>query len=183
VRTAGLTDAWEIELPHIPFSFEFDSRLVPESLFALADHARGEQIARAVRLEAVSPDDAPSRFLDLNGLMALRDPPRLAVATPLPCDLAHSVAIEIEGIPGRHPSTELILSGQGEAREGPSTVAFVSLGPILPLPEDAIVRPGVRRLRAVLTAVPDHGWADPDVRSIWPGTIETDWVEVEVVRK
>jgi hypothetical protein len=28
----------------------------------------------------------------------------------------------------------------------------------------------------------DSGWYDSYVRSIWPGTIETGWVEVEVVR-
>ena len=38
-------------------------------------------------------------------------------------------------------------------------------------------------LRARLVPDPDRGWADPEVRSIWPGTIVTDWVEVEVVRR
>ena len=41
VRTVGLTDSWELELPHIPFSFEFDPRLAVDALFALPDDARG----------------------------------------------------------------------------------------------------------------------------------------------
>ena len=44
-------------------------------------------------------------------------------------------------------------------------------------------RPGMRRIRAVLTADPDRGWGEPGVRSIWPGTIISDWVEVAVVRR
>jgi hypothetical protein len=35
----------------------------------------------------------------------------------------------------------------------------------------------------LLTADPDRGWADPDVRSIWPGTIATDWIDVAIVRR
>jgi hypothetical protein len=37
-------------------------------------------------------------------------------------------------------------------------------------------------VRALLTADADKGWADPDIRSIWPEPIVTDWIEVEVVR-
>ena len=31
--------------------------------------------------------------------------------------------------------------------------------------------------------LPESGWADPEVRSIWPGRIQTNWVEVEIVRR
>jgi hypothetical protein len=27
------------------------------------------------------------------------------------------------------------------------------------------------------------GWADTDVRSLWPGRAHTNWVEVEIVRR
>jgi hypothetical protein len=57
------------------------------------------------------------------------------------------------------------------------------LGSVEPLPEGAIERPGTRRLRARLVADADRGWADPDVRSVWPGVIETGWVEAEVIRR
>ena len=52
VRTAGLTDSWEIELPHIPFSFEFDPRLEVDSLLALAGRRAGRGHRGAVRLVA-----------------------------------------------------------------------------------------------------------------------------------
>jgi hypothetical protein len=38
-------------------------------------------------------------------------------------------------------------------------------------------------MRVILTADPELGWTDPEVRSLWPGTIETRWVEVEIVRR
>ena len=38
-------------------------------------------------------------------------------------------------------------------------------------------------MRALLTADADKGWDDPDVRSIRPEPIVTDWIEVEVVRR
>ena len=101
VRTVGLTDTWQIDLPHIPFAFEFDPRLEVGSLLASPDDARGEVMGRSVRLEA--PDDSEaqsSRFLVLNEAMTLRHPPRIVLESPLPCDLAHTVAIEFEGIGG-----------------------------------------------------------------------------------
>ena len=44
-------------------------------------------------------------------------------------------------------------------------------------------RPGPRRVRALLEAAPESGWADPEIRSIWPGRMPTNWVEVEIVRR
>src|SRR5207237_460547 len=117
-----------------------------------ADDARGEAIARAVRLDPAAPT-APA--LDLNATLALRAPPALAVTTPLPCDLAHTVALEFEGIPGQFAAGAVVLSGQGLARGGPESVLHFPLGPIDPLPPEAIDRPGSRRLRAIVTADPD----------------------------
>jgi hypothetical protein len=186
VRTKGLSGGWEFELPHMPFSFEFDPRLALEALFAQADDARADAFARSVRLEpAVASETGPSAFLELNAEMALRDPPAIVATTPLPADLAHAVTVEIDGIPGRFSSTELIVADQGRVPEttGASPLVRCPLGPIPGLPAGTVVRPGPTRVRAILTADPDRGWGDPDVRSIWPGTIETNWVDVEVVRK
>jgi len=38
-------------------------------------------------------------------------------------------------------------------------------------------------MRVILSADPDKGWADPEIRSIWPGRIVTDWVDIRVVRR
>lgn len=186
VRTAGLTDHWEVELPQMTSSLEFDSRLLPEALLTLADEARGEAIARSVCLKTrPATESQPPTFAPLNDAFAIRDLPELTVATPLPCDLAHAAALEFEGVAGRFDAGSVVLSGQGDVGAIPAaaTAERFPLGPIAPLPADAIDRPGPRRMRAVLTADPDRGWADPDVRSIWPGTIETEWVEVQVVRR
>jgi len=188
VRTAGLTEAWEIELPHIPFGFEFDPLLAVEALFALPDHARAETFAHAVRLRTGTrgpvSGDAPSEFLPLNEGLAIRDVPAIEVDVPLPCDLAHGVEFEFEGVPGHFTAGAVIIGGQGVVGEGvaPGPLRF-PLGPVAPVPPAAIDRPGPRRLRARLVPDPDRGWADPEVRSIWPAEVETGWVEVEVVRR
>jgi hypothetical protein len=184
VRTAGLTGPWELELPQMPWSFEFDPNLSVDALFTLPDTARGEAFSSAVRLVASEPGERRgAAFLDLNTDMALRNPPEVTVSLPLPCDLAHTVALEIEGIPGRFVAGEVILSGQGLRGAASESVRSFALEPTAPATLERLDRPGPYRIRAVLEPDAERGWADPDIRSIWPEPIVTDWVEVEVVRR
>ncbi len=188
VRTTGLSGRWEIEPPHIPFSFEFDPNLRIESMLALPDAGRGELIAHALRLEPfLARNGEPSRYLVVGNEWALRNPPRLAITAPLPCDLAHAIWIELEGVPGRLPAGQLVLCSQATplpaSTDSRSQIERYELSASSSLPRDAIERPGTRRMRVVLEADPGCGWADPDVRSIWPGRLETAWAEVEIVRR
>jgi hypothetical protein len=188
VRTAGLTDSWAIDLPQVPFHFEFDPVLRLDAILTLADATRDESITRAIRLEPVlAADGEPARYLLLSGDWTIRNAPRVAVATPLAADLAHAISIEFEGLSGRFPAGLLILSGQGIARLGSTEAEPVTrrfdLGPISSLPPAVIERPGVRRARIGIEPDLDRGWADPNIRSIWPGRTETNWVEVEIVRR
>jgi hypothetical protein len=182
VRVVGLTDSWEIELPQIPFSFEFDPILSIDALSTSLDDARSPDFERAIRLEPAESHDGGSRHVYLNPELVLRDPPQLIVTTPLPADLAHLLAIEIEGVPGRFRSGSVVVSGQSGSSGAVGSRNFPILE-IAGLPLDAIDRPGERRIRAILTADPDLGWADPDVRSLWPGTVTTDWATVRVIRR
>jgi hypothetical protein len=188
VRTVGLTDAWQIDLPHIPFPFEFDPRLEVGSLLASPDESRGETIGRSLRLEApADPDSRPAGFLALNEEMTIRNPPQIVVTSPLPFDLAHTVAVEFEGNAGRFDAGKLIVSGQGGRADDRAAIGFAprpfDLGPLGHVPKEVIGHPGTWAMRAILTADPDLGWTEPDVRSIWPGTIETGWVDVEIIRR
>jgi hypothetical protein len=188
VRTAGLSDAWEIELPHVPFQFDFDPVLRLDAILALTDAVRDEAIARAIRLEpAPIPDSGSPRLVPLGGEWMLRHPPRLAVETPLPSDLAHQVSIEFEGDAGRFSAGTLILSGQGLAHRAASPTTAESrrfdLELVMALADGVIEQPGMRRMRAHLVADPQLGWAHPEIRSVWPGDAETNWVEVEIVRR
>ncbi len=178
----GSPSGWELDLPHIPFSFELDPGLRVDALLAPHDEAREAAMNRAVALRPMSsPDGAPSRFVPLNRDLLLRDPPALVVSVPLPCDLAHAAFLEFEGVPGRFAAGEVVVCGPGPtATGGVRTIPLDVRGPI---PPDAIERPGEVRVRAVLEADPHRGWADPDVRSIWPGTIVTDWATARVVRR
>jgi hypothetical protein len=183
VRVVGLTDEWEIELPHLPFSFEFDSILSVDALLTSPDDARAAVFARSIRLEPPEGLDSGSRYLDLSGELLLRDPPDLVVTTPLPCDLAHRLSIEIEGVSGQFHAGSVGVSGQGDGPSGQTEDRRFSLGPIEGMAPGTIDRPGEHRIRAVLTADSNLGWADPDVRSLWPGTLSTDWATVRVVRR
>ena len=182
--TVGLTETWELELPHMPFSFEFDPILAIDALLALPDQARAERFAGAVQLVPGSSSEASeAAFLTLNADWVLRSAPWLEVKTPLPCDLAHRVEIEIEGIDGWHPADSVVVSGQGTGTSNKPEIMQFELGPFDQPIAGALDRPGPRRLRARLIASPELGWANADVRSLWPGTIETGWIEVEVVRR
>jgi hypothetical protein len=187
VRTTGLTDSWEIELAHIPFNFEFDPRLELGAILTLPDAVRDEQIARAIRLETPETAGEASTYLPLGDEWTLRNPPRLAVAIPLPCDLAHAISIEFEGIEGRFPGGRLVVSGQGLPQRGAleeePIVRRFELKPTRHLPAGLIAAPGRRRMRIWLEADLESGWADPLIRSIWPGRSQTNWVEVEIVRR
>lgn len=182
-RTTGLTESWDFELPHTVFAFEFDPLLAVDALLATPDDARAAEIRRAVRLVAglANPDQGASLW-PLNDRLALRHVPAIALALPLPCDLAHTIAVELAGVATPLAAGELVLTGQGEVGSSPST-RLVPLGPPAPIPADVIDRPGVRAMRLRLVPDPGRGWSDPDVRSIWPGTVETDWVDVEIVRR
>ena len=117
VRTAGLTESWEVEPAHIPFNFEFDPHLEKGAILTLPDATRDEQIAQAIQLEpAPAAAGEASSYLSLGGEWTLRNPPRIAVALPLPCDLAHAISLEFEGIEDRFPGGHLIVSGQGLPR-------------------------------------------------------------------
>jgi hypothetical protein len=178
VRVVGLTDEWEIELPQIPFSFEFDPILGVDALLTSLDESRTPDFERAVRLE---PAQIGLRHLEVSPTLVLRDPPELVVTTPLASDLAHLLDVEFEGVPGRFRAGQVVVSGQSGA--GAIEAKRFPIGEIVGLPPEAIDRPGECKLRVILTADPDLGWADPDIRSLWPGTITTGWVTAEVIRR
>ncbi|MGE3820025.1 MAG: hypothetical protein AB7I30_11350, partial [Isosphaeraceae bacterium] len=181
VRTSGLTESWELELPHMPFSFEFDPALTPEALMAAPDVKRAGEFSQRIALLA-TPQDPPT-FLALNESLALRDPPELVIETPLPHDLAHTIELEFEGVEGRLPAGQVVLGGQGRVGATEALSRRFPLASGLTLPHDAIERPGPRRLRAILSPDPELGWGDPGLRSLWPEPIVTEWITGEVIRR
>jgi hypothetical protein len=188
VRTTGLTGSWEFELPHVPYNLEFDPLLELSAITTVPDSNRDAQISQAIRLEpAEAKGGEPATFLALGTEWAMRNPPRLAVTTPLPSDLAHAISLEIEGAEHAISAGMLILSGQGmtprDAHDPGTAVERFPLGEIASIDARSIERPGRRRVRLELEPVPERGWADPEIRSIWPGATRTNWVEVEIVRR
>lgn len=180
IRPAGLTSSWELELPQSSMSFDFDPGLQVDSIQTLHDIERESAIVRAISLE--SGGDEPGEPFPLNREFALRSVLQIQLAESLPCDLAHRIELEIDGSEGRYPRGALLAIASGAGRGEPGPRSF-PLDPHPPLPEDAVSRPGLHRLRAILTADPNLAWADPDVRSLWPGTIITEWTEVKIVRR
>ncbi len=181
VKTVGLTDAWDLDLPHIPFAFEFDPNLAVAALLTLPDDARAATMAAAVSLDVHDGPEQPVEKLFPRGHdLALRSEPDLVLQPPLPADLAHRVVIEFEGIPGRWAARDLVFPVGSLPSLGSLAL---SLGTLADFPAGLIERPGTYRLRAILTADPGLGWANPEIRSIWPGEIITDWVDVRVIRR
>ena len=181
VRTVGLTDTWELDLPHIPFSFEFDPHLAVDALLTLPDAARATRFAGAVGLVArdeAATDSAPP--LALGDDLVLRDPPSVQLRGPLPCDLAHRLGVEFEGVLGTFGAGSVVAVA-ADLADG--LVATVPLGAVEDFSPDAIDRPGPCRLRVVLTADPSLGWGDPAVRSVWPDSITTGWVDGKIIRR
>ncbi len=185
VRTRKLTETWEIELPHIPFSFELDPRLDVEAILAMSDDSRALAMEKAIRLVPPDVDQVGRvpRFFPINADLAVRDLPSLEISGPLTCDLAHAVELEFEGISERLPAGEVIAHGHASDADNPQQIREYPLGRIGFDAKLAIERPGARKIRARLIPDPDHGWADPDLRSLWPRAIETDWITVEIVRR
>lgn len=173
------TPAWELDLPHAPFRFEFDPRMAVESLFAAPDEERGRRIAGAVRL---APRPEGAAVLPLNGEFALRDPPELAIVTPLPCDLAHRVRLEFEGLDATCPAGAIVLSGQAGSEASAPGLVSVPLALAGGLEPGVLDRPRSLRVRAVLEPDAELGWGDPRIRSLWPGPVVTDWREASVIR-
>ncbi len=178
VKTRGLTSSWERELPQVPFSFEFDPLLSPSALFTLPDDVRGEEMNARMSLVARPTEGGGPPYLPLNAEFAVREQLVLEILPGLPCDVAHAIALEIEGIDKAFSAGSLSLA-KDAASNGSKSV------PIVPrdrLPGDAIERPGERRFRVVLTADPHLAWSDPSIRSAWPGDLVSPWIEVGVVR-
>ena len=188
IRTVGLTDLWELEPPHEPFNFEFDPMLRLDAIMTLPDGTRDALVTQSISLESgVVGNAVTTTYLSLGDEWTMRNPPRLTVRLPLPCDLAHAVSLEIDGITERFNGGCLLVSGQGLPRDAsaaePGAVRVQTIGPVVAPPAGAIERPGVRRVRVWLEPALDRGWADPAIRSIWPGQTTTNWVEIDVVRR
>ncbi len=173
VRTRELTSSWELDLPHVPFSIEFDSALDVDALRTLPDDERGQLVSKSVRLIPAMEQGEPT-FLPIHRDLVIRNPPALEVG-PRPSDLAHRVTVEFEGIDTPISAGSLVAT----ADEAPKTVPLAfdeGLSPSL------IRQPGEYRLRVKLSPDPHLGWADPDVRSLWPEAVVTEWVTVQVIR-
>ncbi|MFO0956365.1 MAG: hypothetical protein U0800_02730 [Isosphaeraceae bacterium] len=172
--------AWEQDLPHIPFTFELDPLLQPSALLASADSVREEAIRRAVRLEDAPEGTDPPAWLPINEDLVIRNPPALTIHAPIPCDLAHSARAEVEGVAGSIPLRAIVVDGQpGEARAW----RFPLEPSHQPADRPTLDRPGNYRFRVVLTPDAELGWASPEVRSVWPQPIVTDWIDVRVIRR
>lgn len=176
MRTAPA--GWQIDLPRMPFSFEFDRRLQVDALLTHLDESRREAMHGSVKLRPPGdePDHGdPPQLLSLVNDLVLRDPPVVGVAGGRPHDLAHRVEVEIEGVEGRYAAGELVA---------PSGAARVfEIREVRGVPSGAIDRPGEVRMRVHLVADADLGWTHPAIRSIWPGTIVTNWEAARILRR
>jgi hypothetical protein len=103
--------------------------------------------------------------------------------TPLPCDLAHRVEIEFEGVAGRFAAGQVVVTGQGTNTEPPARRVTHPLTVPANLPPETFADAGERLARVHLVPDLHLAWSDPDVRSLWPGEVASPWRTVRLVRK
>jgi hypothetical protein len=178
-----LTDNWELDLPAQSTSFDWDDHLQPTALVTLPDSQRAELWASAIVFMGHSGDDASPVFVQLDHQFALRNPSLPALKLPIPCDLAHRLMLELENVDGRWSVGEWVESAQSiigsegiSPKTWPERALRVSGG------DAGLTRGGQYRMRIVLEPNPERGWSDPMIRSVWPDSIVSDWVAVDVVR-
>ncbi|MDB5351617.1 MAG: hypothetical protein JWN86_2864 [Planctomycetota bacterium] len=182
VRTTGLTTIWERELPQVPFSFEFDPILNLDALFTLPDASREAAIIDAISLVQWGSNAGESEYVSLGEEFALRNPPALRILGPLPCDLAHAMVLEIEGASGPIAIGDVVLVGNKLSQQG-VVVKCRSMPGFQASPLQGLTCPGKSRGRLVLTPDAHRAWANPEIRSVWPGSLATEWTTIEVVRQ
>ncbi len=144
--------------------------------------------SHAHSLARVSPTANRKQGLSPRSLReAPSDPAKRTRKAETGLDLAKRLDPAKRLTPRSAPAGLILLSGQGDSRseasDAPVAPRFFPIGPVEPIPREVIDQPGTRRLRVWLEPDPDRGWTDPDIRSIWPGTIETGWVNLEIVRR
>ena len=188
LRTAGLTSRWELDLPQVPFRFERDPMLRPESILAAPDTQAQERLERGVRLEigseTVEDAGAGPVYLPIDPAFALVGQPRVRIDN-LPCDLAHRATLELDDsdAPRALPAGEVVhLTDPAAAGSPKGTNTGVAIC-LEPATEPLRLQPGTTRIRLVLEPDPHLGWAHAGVRSVWPERIATDWQEVRIVRR
>ena len=164
--------------------FEFDPLLKVDALLASMDDSRGEMIQNGIRLVHVERPEGvgENSKISLGNDFAILNAPVLEIVQPLPCDLSHKLELEFEGIEGRFPAGDVIVTTLAAGDESRSATV-IPITSAIDISAEQIGRPGSRKVRAWLTPDSDLGWTNPDVRSIWPGVVVTGWVGVEVLRR
>ena len=181
VATESLTDNWQIDLPAQSTSFEWDDHLQPKALATLPDSQRAAQWAAAIGFVVSTSDDGAPVFLRLDEQFAIQNPPMPVLKRPLPCDLAHRVVIEFDGLNGRWHAGEWLSVAHWLGDDGDAFYTWPTEATCL-APPATHLHGGTYRMRVVLEPTPERGWSDPLIRSVWPEIIVSGWVDVSVVR-
>ena len=70
VKTDGLSDSWEMDLPHIQFSFEFDPLLSVDSILAMPDESRADVFRSSIRLSTPPPEQTARQSPSIPSILA-----------------------------------------------------------------------------------------------------------------
>jgi hypothetical protein len=186
-RTAPhLSTHWETKLPQVPFTIEFDPALSVVSIQASPDDEESRNIRE--RIELAPPAEGGPHW-HLGKAWALDRIPTLQVLPGRPRDLAHRVSIEWEQVTVRLEVGTLIQPADRPRHDPDSSEPTGAALPIawrpesIPdLPSDAFSQAGPVRFRLILEPDPHLAWADPRVRSLWPGSVTSPWCEAAIMR-
>jgi len=191
VAVRGLTDPWQLELPAQSSSFEWDDYLQAGALAGMPDATRAARWQEIFGFRRTDTNEADAGHSEIDDRFVLSYPPepKLSFMRPdnsrisLPCDLAHQVWLELDSVAGRWQLGDWILAANAEVCQGEA--AFFRMPPQIRTASNAprLERAGKYRGRFVLVPCPELGWSDPAIRSVWPETINSDWFDLEIVRR
>lgn len=184
VKTEGLTSDWSLDLPGQATSFEWDHHLKSMALKAESDEKEAMIMQEALAWELIADaDEMQLQNVAISPGFAIHHPPVAMLAIPLPRDIAHEAMLEIEEVSSNIRLKKWVIASRGSVSTAEKQFKQIPLEMMGLIDDSAISRAGKYRARLLLNPKPELGWADPEIRSVWPGRLTSPWVEIEIVRR
>lgn len=184
VSTNELTSNWTLDLPGQATTFEWDQHLKSGALKADFDEKEATIMQEALAWERnAEPDTMQPQLVAISSGFAIHRPPLAILTVPLPRDIAHEAVLEIEEVSSNIKLKSYVIASRGSVTTPHKQRKVIPLEIAGLIDDSAISRAGKYRARINLQPKSEMGWADPEIRSVWPGPLASPWVEIEIVRR
>ena len=180
--TTHLTSNWVLDLPSQSTSFEWETHLKALALRADFDDAESKEMQSGlIWRESELESNQESQLLQISHSFGIFKLPTPQLKLPLPRDISHDVILIIDGINSHISLNHAVM----ECRQQPASTQQIRTLPLKIqnlIADDQISHAGKYKARLILKPRPELGWADPEIRSVWPESLEFPSIEIEIVR-